>query len=119
MDKYSLRHLMAAVLVAEELRVPSIRSGDRHLIDELLRKQFTPMLMNTYFIVDLMFEYGDAKEAAKAELEFAEMPDLGGDFADMMAEMPEVTEIPPSRDSSLKPGGKSVIPKYQGPDLIE
>lgn len=115
MDKYSLRHLMAAIIVAEELRVPSIRSGDRHLIDELLRKQFTPMVMNTYFIVDLMFEYGDAKEAAKAEMEMAEMPDLG-DFADMMSEMPEVTEIPGRADL---PGQKQTYSRYEGPDLIK
>jgi len=50
---------MAAILVAEELRVPSIRSGDQHLIDDLLRKQFAPMVQNTYIIVDLMFEIAE------------------------------------------------------------
>jgi hypothetical protein len=50
---------MAAIIVAEELRVPSIRSGDPHFVDDLLRKQFTAMVVNTYSIVDLMFEVGD------------------------------------------------------------
>ena len=58
-DRESLRHLMAAIIVAEELRVPSIRSGDQHLIDDLLRKQFAPMVQNTYIIVDLMFEIAE------------------------------------------------------------
>ncbi|MDZ4834158.1 MAG: hypothetical protein SGJ27_10315 [Candidatus Melainabacteria bacterium] len=58
-NKYYLRHLMAAIIVAEELRVPSIRSGDPHFVDDLLRKQFTAMVVNTYSIVDLMFEVGD------------------------------------------------------------
>ena len=58
-DKYSLRHLMACILVQEELRVPSIRSGDPHFVDDLIRKQFIPMVKNTYIIVDLMFEIGD------------------------------------------------------------
>jgi len=61
-DKYSLRHIMASVIVAEELRVPSIRSGDPRLIDDLLRKQFMPMIVNTYAIVDLMFEVGDYQQ---------------------------------------------------------
>jgi hypothetical protein len=61
-DKYSLRHIMAAIIVAEELRVPSIRSGDQHLIDDLLRKQFAPMVQNTYIIVDLMFEIADFQQ---------------------------------------------------------
>ena len=58
-DRESLRHLMAAIIVAEELRVPSIRSGDQHLIDDLLRKQFAPIVQNTYIIVDLMFEIAE------------------------------------------------------------
>ncbi|MBX3072426.1 hypothetical protein KF707_05055 [Candidatus Obscuribacterales bacterium] len=58
-DRESLRHVMAAIIVAEELRVPSIRSGDQHLIDDLLRKQFAPMVQNTYIIVDLMFEIAE------------------------------------------------------------
>lgn len=58
-DKYSLRHLMAAILVQEEMRVPHIRSGDQRFIDDLLRSQFTPMVINTYLLVDLMFEIGD------------------------------------------------------------
>jgi hypothetical protein len=64
-DKYSLRHMMAAVIVAEELRVPSIRSGDPHFVDDLIRKQFSPMVTNTYIIVDLMFEIGDLRQDSK------------------------------------------------------
>lgn len=56
MDRDALRHIMAAIIVAEELRVPSIRSGDQRIVDDLIRKQFSPMLVNTYIIVDLMFE---------------------------------------------------------------
>ncbi len=60
LDKYSLRHLMAAIIVCEELKVPMIRPpGDPWMADERLRKQFAPLLKNTYFIVDLMFEFGD------------------------------------------------------------
>ncbi len=59
MDRYSLRHIMAALLVAEELRVPNITSTDPYLNENALRQQFTPMIENTYFIADLMFEIGD------------------------------------------------------------
>lgn len=59
MDKYSLRHLMASIIVGEELRVPSINSADRHLDAHMLRTQFTPMLENAYFLADLMLEIGD------------------------------------------------------------
>lgn len=59
MDKYSLRHLMCAIIVGEELLVPSIRSGDPRFVDDLLRKQFSAIVSNAYIIVDLMFEIGD------------------------------------------------------------
>lgn len=59
MDKYSLRHLMTAIIVGEELRVPSINSADRHLDAHMLRTQFTPMLENAYYLADLMLEIGD------------------------------------------------------------
>lgn len=75
MDKESLRHIMAAILVAEELRVPSIRSGDQHLIDDLLRKQFTPMVVNTYIIVDLMFELSTQIGANAAGQQQQQQPD--------------------------------------------
>lgn len=50
---------MCAIIVAEELRVPSIRSGDPRFVDDLLRKQFSAIVSNAYIIVDLMFEIGD------------------------------------------------------------
>ena len=61
MDKYSLRHLMAAIIVSEELKVPNIRQGDAWLADDRLRKQFTALLQNTYCITDLMLELGDLR----------------------------------------------------------
>ena len=59
LDRYSLRHIMCAIIVGEELLVPSIRSGDPRFVDDLLRKQFTAIVSNAYIITDLMLEIGD------------------------------------------------------------
>ncbi len=67
MDKYALRHLMAAIIVSEELKVPSIRSGDAFLGHDRLKKQFTVLLENTYYITDLMLELGDQREEKPEE----------------------------------------------------
>jgi len=50
---------MCAIIVGDELLVPSIRSGDPRFVDDLLRKQFSSIVSNAYIIVDLMFEIGD------------------------------------------------------------
>ena len=62
MDRYSLRHVMAAIIVGEELRVPNITpSPDPYLNEKLLRNQFSALVENAYFITDLMLEIGDNK----------------------------------------------------------
>lgn len=62
MDLFALRHLMAAIIVSEELKVPNMRTGEAILADDKLRKQFTALVENTYCIVDLMIEIGDRQE---------------------------------------------------------
>lgn len=59
MDRYALRHLMAAIIVCDELKVPNQRLGELIVADEKLRKQFSAIVENTYTIVDLMLELGD------------------------------------------------------------
>lgn len=60
MDRSTLRHLMAAIIVGEELRVPNvIANPDPFLNEKILRSQFTAMLVNAYFIADMMLEIGD------------------------------------------------------------
>lgn len=61
MDLTVLRHFMASIIVAEELRVPNMRQADKYLSDDKMRKQFTGLLENTYCIVDLMIEIGDRR----------------------------------------------------------
>jgi hypothetical protein len=61
MDRLTLRHIMAAIIVADELKVPSIRAGDPFLSDERLHKQFTGMVHNAYCVVDLMLEVGESR----------------------------------------------------------
>lgn len=61
MDVYSLRHLMAAIIVAEELKVPNMRQGDAWMSDDRMRKQFTALIENTYCIAELMLEIGDRR----------------------------------------------------------
>ncbi|HEY9785843.1 MAG TPA: hypothetical protein V6D17_10610 [Candidatus Obscuribacterales bacterium] len=57
----AVRHIMAAILVQEELRVPVSRGTEPVLADERLRKQFRPLIENTYCIVDLMMEIGEGR----------------------------------------------------------
>lgn len=61
MDRFALRHLMAAIIVSEELKVGNIRSGDPAYSDDRLRKQFSALIENTYCLVDLMIELGDQR----------------------------------------------------------
>lgn len=62
MDRYALRHLLAAIIVSEELKVPNQRLGENYIMDDKLRKQFSSLIENTYCIVDLMIEIGDSRE---------------------------------------------------------
>jgi len=59
MYKYWLRHLMAAIIVADEVKVPNIRGADAYLSQDRLRKQFGAIIENTYNVVDLMLDIGD------------------------------------------------------------
>lgn len=59
LDKYMMRHLMAAIIVSDELKVPNQRGGDQWMADDRMRKQFTQLIQNTYSVVDLMIEFGD------------------------------------------------------------
>ncbi len=61
MDVYSMRHIMAAIIVAEELKVPNMRQGDAWMSDDRMRKQFTALVENTYCIAELMIEIGDRR----------------------------------------------------------
>ena len=61
MDIYSMRHIMAAIIVSEELKVPNMRQGDPYLSDDRMRKQFTALIENTYCIAELMIEIGDKR----------------------------------------------------------
>lgn len=61
MDIYSMRHIMAAIIVSEELKVPNMRHGDGYLSDDRMRKQFTALIENTYCIAELMIEIGDKR----------------------------------------------------------
>lgn len=61
MDKFALRHIMAAIIVGDELKLPNQRVGDAISIEDKLRKQFSALVENTYTIVDLMIEIGDQK----------------------------------------------------------
>ncbi|MBA3858075.1 MAG: hypothetical protein C0507_14315 [Cyanobacteria bacterium PR.3.49] len=63
MNEYWLRHVMAAIIVSEELKVPNMRQGDAYLADDRMRKQFTALIENTYCIADLMIEIGDRRLA--------------------------------------------------------
>ncbi|HNB22768.1 MAG TPA: hypothetical protein PKZ32_10130 [Candidatus Melainabacteria bacterium] len=61
MDIYAMRHIMAAIIVSEELKVPNMRHGDAFLSDDRMRKQFTALIENTYCIAELMIEIGDKR----------------------------------------------------------
>ena len=63
MNEYWLRHVMAAIIVSEELKVPNMRQGDNYLADDRMRKQFTALIENTYCIADLMIDIGDRRLA--------------------------------------------------------
>ncbi len=60
MDKSLVRHLMAAIVISEELKVPNQRGGDAYMADDRMRKQFSQLVQNTYTVVDLMIELGEA-----------------------------------------------------------
>ncbi|MBC7999789.1 MAG: hypothetical protein IAF58_17680 [Leptolyngbya sp.] len=60
MDKSLVRHLMAAIVISEELKVPNQRGGDPYMADDRMRKQFSQLVQNTYTVVDLMIELGEA-----------------------------------------------------------
>ncbi len=61
MSDYWLRHLMAAYIASEEIKGHSMRSEDSAAADERIRRQFTPIVENSYAIVDLMIEVGDRR----------------------------------------------------------
>lgn len=63
MNEYWLRHVMAAIIVSEELKVPNMRQGDSYMADDRMRKQFTALIENSYCIAELMIEIGDRRLA--------------------------------------------------------
>ena len=69
MDRYSLRHLMAAIMVADELVVPNtLSSPDPYLNNQAMRARFVQQIVNAYFIADLMFEIGDREDDYEVDL---------------------------------------------------
>lgn len=63
MSEYWLRHIMAAYIASEEIKGPSMRVNDGPDADEKLRRQFTPIIENTYCLVETMIEIGDRRLA--------------------------------------------------------
>ena len=69
MDILSLRHIMATLLLQDELKVPFQRGSDDASSDDRIRKQFRPLVENAYCVVDLMLEVGVCSLQAPGDLD--------------------------------------------------
>jgi len=58
--EYWLRHMMAVYMASEEIKGPSMRTDDQ-FPDERLRRQFSPLIENTYCLVETMLQVGDQR----------------------------------------------------------